>query len=49
MLGDSLTADIIGGINYGIDTCWYNPNHLSSNLKITYVIDDLLDLIKLIK
>ena len=49
LLGDSLTADIIGGINYGIDTCWYNPNHLSSNLKITYVIDDLLDLIKLIK
>lgn len=49
LLGDSLTADIIGGINYGIDTCWYNTNHLSSNLKITYVIDDLLDLIKLIK
>ena len=49
LLGDSLTADIIGGINYGIDTCWYNPNHLRSNLKITYVIDDLLDLIKLIK
>jgi FMN phosphatase YigB (HAD superfamily) len=25
MIGDSLTSDIQGGINYGIDTCWYNP------------------------
>lgn len=23
--GDSLSADIAGGFNYGIDTCWYNP------------------------
>ena len=27
MVGDSLTSDIQGGINYGIATCWYNPNH----------------------
>jgi YjjG family noncanonical pyrimidine nucleotidase len=27
MVGDSLTSDIHGGINYGIATCWYNPNH----------------------
>lgn len=25
MVGDSLTSDIRGGINYGIATCWYNP------------------------
>jgi 2-haloacid dehalogenase len=25
MVGDSLTSDIQGGTNYGIDTCWYNP------------------------
>ncbi|MDO5088294.1 MAG: YjjG family noncanonical pyrimidine nucleotidase [Leptotrichiaceae bacterium] len=24
MIGDSLTADIQGGINFGIDTCWVN-------------------------
>ena len=24
MVGDSLHSDIQGGINYGIDTCWYN-------------------------
>ena len=27
MVGDSLTSDILGGINAGIMTCWVNPNH----------------------
>ncbi|WP_017547714.1 YjjG family noncanonical pyrimidine nucleotidase [Salinicoccus carnicancri] len=26
IIGDSLTSDILGGINSGIDTCWYNPD-----------------------
>ena len=25
MIGDSLGSDIRGGVNYGIDTCWFNP------------------------
>lgn len=25
MVGDSLSSDIQGGFDYGIDTCWYNP------------------------
>ena len=25
MIGDSLSSDIAGGHNYGISTCWYNP------------------------
>jgi YjjG family noncanonical pyrimidine nucleotidase len=25
MVGDNLSADIGGGANYGIATCWYNP------------------------
>ena len=28
IVGDSLTSDILGGINAGIATCWVNPNHL---------------------
>ena len=24
IIGDSLTSDIQGGVNYGIDTCWFN-------------------------
>lgn len=27
MVGDSLTSDILGGINAGIRTCWVNPAH----------------------
>lgn len=26
IVGDSLTSDIRGGNNYGIDTCWFNPS-----------------------
>ncbi len=26
MVGDSLTSDILGGLRFGIDTCWYNPS-----------------------
>jgi len=25
MIGDSLTSDIQGGLNAGLDTCWFNP------------------------
>jgi YjjG family noncanonical pyrimidine nucleotidase len=26
MVGDSLTSDMQGGANAGLDTCWYNPH-----------------------
>ena len=43
IIGDSLTSDIKGGVNAGIDTCWYNPTHKidTSGLPITYEIDNL--------
>ena len=25
LIGDSLTSDIRGGVDYGLDTCWFNP------------------------
>ena len=31
MIGDSLTADIQGGNNAGIDTIWYNPHKLENH------------------
>ncbi|MFZ8209694.1 YjjG family noncanonical pyrimidine nucleotidase, partial [Streptococcus pyogenes] len=31
MIGDSLSADVQGGINAGMDTLWYNPKHLLNN------------------
>ena len=40
MVGDSLSSDIKGGANYGVDTCWYNPNGKTSGPadRITYEI-----------
>lgn len=50
IVGDSLTSDIQGGINYGIDTCWFNPNRKENNIGIkpTYEIRELNDLLKII-
>jgi 2-haloacid dehalogenase len=48
MIGDSLSADIQGGLNYGLDTCWYNPNKLDSSLTITHTIHDLRDLLEIL-
>ncbi|MGI9585662.1 MAG: YjjG family noncanonical pyrimidine nucleotidase [Acidimicrobiia bacterium] len=47
MIGDSLTSDIQGGINYGIDTCWYNPHrHPAPNeINPTFEITALKDLV----
>lgn len=46
LVGDSLTSDIQGGINFGIDTCWYNPSKLknSTNTVPTYQISSLTEL-----
>lgn len=51
MVGDNLTSDIQGGINAGIDTCWYNPNEYinNTNIKPTYEIKSLFQLGELLK
>jgi|SRR5699024_934703 len=51
MVGDSLTSDIQGGINFGIDTCWYNPNKTFNkmNIKPTYEISKLMELKTILK
>ena len=48
IVGDSLSSDIKGGIAYGIDTCWYNPNKKPqpAGMDITYTaasFDEILD------
>lgn len=50
MIGDSLSSDIKGGINFGIDTCWTNFKNLenSTTLKPTYEISTLMDLLKIL-
>lgn len=49
IIGDSLSADMQGGVDYGIDTCWYNPAGASSDLPITYEISHLRELLTLIE
>ncbi len=50
IIGDSLSSDIQGGINAGIDTCWFNPNHLDKPeaMPINYEIHDLRELLQLL-
>ncbi len=51
MIGDSLTADIQGGNNVGIDTVWYNPTKLTnhSSAKPTYTVRNYQELWNLLK
>lgn len=50
MVGDSLTADIQGGLNFGIDTCWFNPEGKPrpEAYPAQYEIQTLLDLLPLV-
>lgn len=47
IIGDSQSSDILGGINSGIDTCWYNPNGEKAKYRSQFEISDLAE-IKLI-
>lgn len=48
MIGDSLTADIQGGVNAGIDTIWFNPSHLknTSPVQPTHIVDSYQSLLE---
>ncbi len=48
MVGDSLTSDVQGGINGGVDTIWYNPNRKPHNPAImptytAYTMDEVVE------
>jgi len=49
VIGDSLTSDMQGGVDYGLDTCWYNPDDATrpDDLPITYEIKQLRELLEL--
>ena len=48
LIGDSLTTDVLGGMNNYIDTCWFNPNNnpLPQEYTPTITINKLLQLKK---
>lgn len=51
IVGDSLTSDIQGGNNVGIDTCWYNPKGKTNDkgVHVQYEIRDLAEIPDLIR
>ncbi len=46
LVGDSLSSDMRGGVDYGVDTCWYNPRGTPkpSAMNITHQIGELEEL-----
>lgn len=51
IIGDSLSSDIKGGLNAGIDTCWFNPHQKANKTSVQpmYEIKCLEDLHAVIK
>ena len=51
LIGDSPTSDVLGGINAGVKTCWFNPHHrpLHPEIRADYEIDRLPDVPALLK
>ena len=50
IVGDSLSSDIQGGLNAGIQTVWFNPEHKKNPTVITpdYEISELIELEKVV-
>jgi YjjG family noncanonical pyrimidine nucleotidase len=50
MVGDSLSSDIAGGANYGMDTCWVNLSEAVNDTGIapTYEVRRLKDIMKIL-
>ena len=46
VIGDSLSSDILGGINAGLDTCWFNPREKVAppDIKITHIVHSLSEI-----
>ena len=51
IVGDTLSSDILGGINAGIKTCWFNPKALPADPAIPadYELRSLSELPKLLE
>lgn len=50
IVGDNPDSDILGGQNFGFDTCWYNPNKKPTPTFIspTFIITHLTDILKIV-
>lgn len=50
MIGDSLSSDMAGGLQYGMKTCFFAPNGVKNRAvsAIDYVISDLLEITEIL-
>lgn len=50
MVGDSLSSDILGGKNAGMQTCWFNPQHLTCPMdcKPDFEVHHLLEILNIL-
>lgn len=50
IIGDNLNSDIQGGLNAGMDACWFNPNcyPVPAHISPTYIISQLTELINIL-
>lgn len=49
IIGDSLSSDMMLGINSDIDTCWLNNNNVKTDLNINYQIKNINELRTILK
>lgn len=47
IIGDSMSSDILGGINAGIDTCYYAPETANKVYTPTYTAKSYADILKI--
>ena len=49
IVGDSLASDIAGGMQFGMDTCWFNKDGVKNTtaIKPTYEITRLIELLEI--
>ncbi|MGD9977843.1 MAG: YjjG family noncanonical pyrimidine nucleotidase [Bacteroidales bacterium] len=48
MIGDDLNVDIVGAKKFGIDQIYFNPGNVPHKLKITYEVNSLSEIMKIL-
>ena len=48
VIGDSMSSDILGGINFQVDTCWLNPKGKSGQYEATYEIANIMQICEIL-
>ena len=49
VIGDSMSSDILGGINSGLDTLWFNPTGEKAVYEPTYTAKNFAELIEILE